>query len=1470
MKPNLRLQVSRLVAILVVVVIAGCSGGKSGGGKDHTPGGLAPGVFQGKIIYSVGGTGSPLLGEGISSRSLVSGEAIANAKVEIEGLPFSAISDSSGNFKIQHIPPGQYKVSATKDTNNDGLPELAGNEILTMAAGQGTEQDVRATGTGSLSGRVTLAGAGTGNIGIMVFIPGTSTFAFTDDAGYYRMSGVPCPNAELTVAASKNCYSVEQVAVEVPNCGQEVEGVNFDLDYVGCPAPVPQTGGIRGSVFLLGQSSHSGILVSLHNGATTTTAGSGSYEFSGLATGVYQLTASAAGYSSASLNNITVQAGGTYLAPNLWLVNLADPDCDGDGIPNSLDPDDDNDGYPDTEEIAYGSNTCDAGSVPLGNISGSVFRFGTSDPLFGALVGVAGTDKVSITDASGQFSILEVHAGPKTLVAIMSGYSNGSTVVNVLSGQAVSATLYLSGSASNTPPTADITSPSNGVVVSQGLTLNFSGLVADAEDPPEELAVRWISSIDGRINSAAADLTGLAIFSTTQLSVGTHLITLRVTDSGRLSGEDHVAISVNPSTPPSTAALCVTPMSLDFGSTGSARTVQVSNCGSGTLTWSMTSNRTWLSATPGAGSLLAGEFTVVNLSVDRANLQFVTPYSGGLVIQSNGGNNLVAVQMFVPCGDRDGDGYNDAACGGNDCDDNDPNVHPGAIDICNGVDDDCDGVTDEDGNSSCNDAEPCNGEEFCNAQGQCESGPVQYCIMEPSELVALALSPSAIQLSWTVNSTGEEGQYLYRSTSDTGPFNQIDMLLPEVAGYIDSGLSQNTTYYYNVVSFKGTDISGPSNLASSQTLDLAAPQLSLTEGVNSFSLTWVEGDDFAVEYSLERAKVIAGVMVEPYAVIATLAAAADSYLDQDASLVRGPQYAYRLRSKDEANNYSAYSNVASGYLGQFSPVAFIDTYKPAFSVATADFNKDGNADFAYMTADNVFIFKGDGAGNFEYTGNFSQPELWSWYEVGVLYTGMMGGMKPALCLVGSPEYSRIDCQIPGYGGPAQACYFGGFPMGPQQCSSGGFSGGDEKFSANSSLIAQDINNDTYPDLVASNWLAIRVGYLSTQHGFMFCPSWPCQPYCWPGIYGCCCVDPDISTSGKCTNWTLSGGCADTGGDYRDTYGSDCCSAWTECNQVAQMLWEVTDCYPENPATMTYKVQNQVSYVRTGDFAFSAIGWDSAKGANELLVADFNSDNKQDILLPNDLVLEDYQDGAGFTYNFAVQPSSLSLFAGAGNGGFSAGASYDLDASLQKPATGFRLSSAASGDFDQDTELDAAVVNSAQNNLVLMRGVGDGTFSSYATITTKKGPMAVDAGNLDADGDIDLAVGYSDSCTQITIFWNDGAGNFPASTNLDTGIACDASKNRKPDIKIAQLNGDGIPDIVYVYPVAGGSKNVAIFWGAGSGSFSPADNYVVGNGAGSCWQTAKADVAVADFNNDGKPDLLIAISENQQLYFLYGK
>lgn len=56
---------------------------------------------------------------------------------------------------------------------------------------------------------------------------------------------------------------------------------------------------------------------------------------------------------------------------------------------------------------------------------------------------------------------------------------------------------------------------------------------------------------------------------------------------------------------------------------------------------------------------------------------------------SGGGGTVTST---ATCADNDGDVYTDIVCGGNDCNDNDPLINPGAIEILgNGIDENCDG-----------------------------------------------------------------------------------------------------------------------------------------------------------------------------------------------------------------------------------------------------------------------------------------------------------------------------------------------------------------------------------------------------------------------------------------------------------------------------------------------------------------------------------------------------------------------------------------------------------------------------------------------------------------------------------------------------------------------------------------------------------------------------------------------------------
>ena len=84
--------------------------------------------------------------------------------------------------------------------------------------------------------------------------------------------------------------------------------------------------------------------------------------------------------------------------------------------------------------------------------------------------------------------------------------------------------------------------------------------------------------------------------------------------------------------------------------------------------------------------------------------------SSGNSLQIACNSNVIAdgsAWVFSTCVDQDGDGERSVTCGGLDCDDAAPTVFPGAPELCNGVDDDCDPLTDEtqdgdgDGTSIC-------------------------------------------------------------------------------------------------------------------------------------------------------------------------------------------------------------------------------------------------------------------------------------------------------------------------------------------------------------------------------------------------------------------------------------------------------------------------------------------------------------------------------------------------------------------------------------------------------------------------------------------------------------------------------------------------------------------------------------------------------------------------------------------------
>ena len=99
----------------------------------------------------------------------------------------------------------------------------------------------------------------------------------------------------------------------------------------------------------------------------------------------------------------------------------------------------------------------------------------------------------------------------------------------------------------NTAPTVTLISPADGHTVAEGDAVLFSAVVNDAEDAPSALTITWTSSIDGVLTGATPDGSGAVSFSETEMSVGTHIISITVADTEGLIATTMAVLNVETS-----------------------------------------------------------------------------------------------------------------------------------------------------------------------------------------------------------------------------------------------------------------------------------------------------------------------------------------------------------------------------------------------------------------------------------------------------------------------------------------------------------------------------------------------------------------------------------------------------------------------------------------------------------------------------------------------------------------------------------------------------------------------------------------------------------------------------------------------------------------------------------------------------------------------------------------------------------
>lgn len=98
---------------------------------------------------------------------------------------------------------------------------------------------------------------------------------------------------------------------------------------------------------------------------------------------------------------------------------------------------------------------------------------------------------------------------------------------------------------------------------------------------------------------------------------------------------------------PSVAELSLSNKSLDFGAETTSLTFDIHNTGTAPLTWSVSEDIPWLSCAPTSGTTGAGEKSAVVVNVKRDGLERGN-YSQSIAISSNGGSEVVRVDMQVP------------------------------------------------------------------------------------------------------------------------------------------------------------------------------------------------------------------------------------------------------------------------------------------------------------------------------------------------------------------------------------------------------------------------------------------------------------------------------------------------------------------------------------------------------------------------------------------------------------------------------------------------------------------------------------------------------------------------------------------------------------------------------------------------------------------------------------------------------
>jgi hypothetical protein len=161
-----------------------------------------------------------------------------------------------------------------------------------------------------------------------------------------------------------------------------------------------------------------------------------------------------------------------------------------------------------------------------------------------------------------------------------------------------------------------------------------------------------------------------------------------------------------------------------------------------------------------------------------------------------------------------------------------------------------------------------------------------------------------------------------------------------------------------------------------------------------------------------------------------------------------------------------------------------------------------------------------------------------------------------------------------------------------------------------------------------------------------------------------------------------------------------------------------------------------------------------------------------------------------------------------------------------------------GDLNGDGDLDLATANYDDDNVSVLLNNGDGTFAPHSVYPVGGDPNSVFATDFDSDGDLDLATANSGD-DSVSVLLNNGDGTFAPHSVYPVG-------DGPSSLFSADLDGDGDLDLATANE---NSDDVSVLLNNGDGTFAAQSVYTVGDGPSSVFS--------ADLDGDGDLDLAAA-------------